>query len=295
MPEGLDIVGLLILFAGTAALVAFWSRGCLRHDALADGPVRATGLGAADIVMGLALWLAGQLAVGVLLLPALGAEPGPEMRRQLTLPYAYFVLLAQVTTYAPPSIYLLLRVALVWRGPHRAGLDGIRQLGLGLGDGGQLLRLTGLAVLGGVPLVAAVLSATRLLSHLMGQPAPTVAHDLLEYIATVDVLAELLALILAAVVLAAVLEEIFFRGLIQGAVVAILGPAWRWSAVIIVALAFALVHIGGVPWQALPGLLALGVILGWVYEKSGSLWPAIGLHAAFNALNIVLVRAGVVE
>ena len=289
MPAGVDITGLLILLAGGVALVAFWRRGCLASDALLAGPTRDTGLTAADLVMGLTLWLAGQLAVPTLLLPALGVEFGPDLAEQLPITYAQFVLLAQLAAYTPPTLYLLLRASF-----HAGGIDGLRQLGLGTAHARDALRLTALAILGGLPLVMAVLSLTRLVSIWLGAPAPPVAHDLLQYIATVDTLAELLTLILAAVIVAAVVEEIFFRGLLQGALVAMLGPRWRWTAVLVVAAGFAAIHLGGVTWHALPGLMTLGVIMGWLYERSGSLWPAIALHAAFNALNIALVRAGAV-
>jgi membrane protease YdiL (CAAX protease family) len=42
----------------------------------------------------------------------------------------------------------------------------------------------------------------------------------------------------------------------------------------------------------LPGLLVLGVVLGWLYERSGSLLPCVLVHAGFNALNIAMVLAG---
>ena len=42
------------------------------------------------------------------------------------------------------------------------------------------------------------------------------------------------------------------------------------------------------------GLLVLGLVLGWMYERTGSLWPGIVLHTGFNALNIVLALAATI-
>ena len=32
--------------------------------------------------------------------------------------------------------------------------------------------------------------------------------------------------------------------------------------------------------------LAPGAVLAWVYDRSGTLWASIGLHAAANALSV---------
>ena len=52
------------------------------------------------------------------------------------------------------------------------------------------------------------------------------------------------------------------------------------------AAVFALVHAEVVSWHALPGLFVLGVVLGWVFERTGSLLPCVLIHAGFNALNL---------
>jgi membrane protease YdiL (CAAX protease family) len=54
---------------------------------------------------------------------------------------------------------------------------------------------------------------------------------------------------------------------------------------------FAVVHLGAAPAYALPALFTIGVILGWWYEKTGSLWPCIAAHAAFNALSLLATLA----
>jgi uncharacterized protein len=77
-------------------------------------------------------------------------------------------------------------------------------------------------------------------------------------------------------------EEVFFRGLgvrvlsILGAAVALVGSA----------LIFGLVH--GL-LAALPPLAFFGLGLAWIRLRSGSIWPTIAAHVAYNGLGIVLL------
>jgi membrane protease YdiL (CAAX protease family)/NAD-dependent dihydropyrimidine dehydrogenase PreA subunit len=87
-----------------------------------------------------------------------------------------------------------------------------------------------------------------------------------------------LTTILVVAVLGPVLEEAALRGVLLGALRERIGP---WPAVLVTALAFSLLHVSG--WSFLP-LTVLGVALGWLAVRSRSLWPAIVLHVAYNAL-----------
>ena len=80
-------------------------------------------------------------------------------------------------------------------------------------------------------------------------------------------------------------EELVFRGVLY---------RWlrdRWgvaAGAALSALVFAVLH--RVP-TLIPVLFLLGVVLALVYEKSGSLWPAIVTHGVFNAITVVLLYA----
>jgi membrane protease YdiL (CAAX protease family) len=76
-------------------------------------------------------------------------------------------------------------------------------------------------------------------------------------------------------------EETIFRGFMFGTIRQYWG---RWPALIISASVFALIH-GHIP--ALPGLFILAIFLSLVYERTGSLWAPIMLHAIFNAVTVV--------
>lgn len=100
-------------------------------------------------------------------------------------------------------------------------------------------------------------------------------------------------------------EEILFRGAIltglrgyarpgdgrdpAGAGDAAQTPLGRWSALVVCALLFGAFHRSFAKF--LP-TSALGLGFGAVAVYSGSLWPAIAMHAVNNTLVVLLVRAG---
>ncbi len=89
-----------------------------------------------------------------------------------------------------------------------------------------------------------------------------------------------------AVILAAVCEEALFRGfLLRGLKRAIGGDA----AIIVSAALFALGHDSVLAW--LP-IFSFGLMLGYVFDRTGSLWVPIGFHAAFNACTLTILILG---
>lgn len=95
--------------------------------------------------------------------------------------------------------------------------------------------------------------------------------------------AELFAILLA-VLVAPVVEETLFRGLLLPVAIRHFGKPL--PAVILVSFAFAAIH-GHLP-SILP-LTILGIFFSFSLLKTGSLYPAIAMHAAFNAVTILLV------
>lgn len=92
------------------------------------------------------------------------------------------------------------------------------------------------------------------------------------------------ALVVAtAVVIAPVAEELFFRGILQTR----LGDVFprRFVGVVVAAVCFGLVH-STQPAAVLP-LTMMGLILGMVYERTGSLIAPILVHALFNAKSLL--------
>ena len=89
-----------------------------------------------------------------------------------------------------------------------------------------------------------------------------------------------LALVLGAGVVP-VAEEVFFRGFLYQ------GLRDRWGvlgAVMASSLVFAAVHM--IPSVLLP-IFIMSLLMTWVFERSGSLWTCILLHASINGLAFV--------
>jgi hypothetical protein len=91
-------------------------------------------------------------------------------------------------------------------------------------------------------------------------------------------------------------EELFYRGYVQGTLRRSRRPA---VAIVLAALLFAVRHYTqmGLLWPAYPwaaatawvavGLL-FGLVLGWIYERTGSLWLPVAIHYLFNVVPFIL-------
>ncbi|MEM7627047.1 MAG: CPBP family intramembrane glutamic endopeptidase [Planctomycetota bacterium] len=143
----------------------------------------------------------------------------------------------------------------------------------------------------GVVLTYVTLTGVNLWATKLGFPSPEVNHGILQQMQSTEDRRQLAALVLTVVTIGPLLEELVFRGLLQTILLELFGRAARWRVVLVAAAVFSLVHVGATTWHALPGLFVLGVVLGWLYERTGSLWPAILVHAGFNGLNVWVVLA----
>ncbi|MFH1593706.1 MAG: type II CAAX endopeptidase family protein [Candidatus Omnitrophota bacterium] len=93
---------------------------------------------------------------------------------------------------------------------------------------------------------------------------------------------------IVAAVLGPVIEEIFFRGVMYNAVKRKLGIFW---AVLLTSVLFSFLHthamsfflVGFIP------IAILGIVLAYLYEKTGSLVPSITLHVLNNAASVLMV------
>lgn len=239
--------------------------------------MRRTGLVPADLLAGLALFFAcNVVAAGVLsqagwLAPAAVDDPEGQAWR-----LALRALAAQVLTQLPVAVFTL------WRAASVPG--GLRELGVFPRELRRAAPVAAVAIVGGVGLVMAVNIGVSTLGEMFVEPTPRIGHELLLAMQRSRSPAALALLLLVALVLAPVLEEIIFRGLLQTSLLSASPPPRRWSVIVIASAWFALAH--GQPWQVLPPLFVLGLVLGWLYERTGNLLPCIVLHAVFNAINV---------
>ena len=91
------------------------------------------------------------------------------------------------------------------------------------------------------------------------------------------------ALVAMTVVAAPITEEVFFRGLVQGALRDQLGAVW---AVAISSAAFAVTHFQDVQ---IPALVLVGAVHGLLVLRTGRLGPAVWSHISFNAVTVVVL------
>lgn len=96
--------------------------------------------------------------------------------------------------------------------------------------------------------------------------------------------------VLAVTVLAPFKEEFLFRGLLQSWLKQKINHSWL--AIGITSLIFALFHFAGSQELSnislLCALFMLSCGLGFIFEKQGSLWAPIAMHAGFNTSQILL-------
>lgn len=86
------------------------------------------------------------------------------------------------------------------------------------------------------------------------------------------------------------IEEFAFRGVLQGALADALArrrPAPRWgplsAANALTSVAFVLLHLVHQPAAWALAVFVPSLVLGHLRERLGSLWPAVGMHALYNA------------
>ena len=186
--------------------------------------------------------------------------------------------------------YFFCKAALSEAGWRRSGVVPRRPL--------RDLVYGGAGVVVGFITTAAVLMATNLIATWFEDPSPPVNHGVLTQMHELQAQGRwdvILGLMLSAIVIGPLLEEVLFRGLLQTWLLTVFGRsgAGRWATLGVAAALFGLTHLGATSWHALPGLMALGLVLGWLYERTGSLWPGVLAHAGFNVINVAMVLSGV--
>ena len=88
------------------------------------------------------------------------------------------------------------------------------------------------------------------------------------------------------VVAAPLSEELFFRGFMFGGLRRSLS---LWPAALISAVVWGSLHLSGGNIGVAIQLAVFGVILAWLYERSGTLWAPIMAHTLNNTIAFVLL------
>ena len=128
-------------------------------------------------------------------------------------------------------------------------------------------------------------------------------HEQLRMITEYPQLSLQILILITAVVIAPLFEEMLFRGLFQTMIRSYIEARGSrliaqadgqddkvtkrngaWPAILISSVLFAATHANTGHW---PALFVLGSCMGYAYEKSGSLWRPIFIHAIFNATAVI--------
>jgi membrane protease YdiL (CAAX protease family) len=146
--------------------------------------------------------------------------------------------------------------------PPRAWQFGFRRPRLGPAVGWSVFAI--------LAYVAITVIYTLILQPDSGQP-----------IETGDRLGTLIGSCVIIIVVAPFCEEFFFRGFLYRI---LRGKLGLWPAVVLTGSLFGAVHLTSGGPLAVAVIAPLGFLLCLVYERSGSLYPCIGLHALNNAI-----------
>jgi uncharacterized protein len=107
-------------------------------------------------------------------------------------------------------------------------------------------------------------------------------HQELKFISEYHQLPLIISVVFVAVVIAPVIEEVLFRGLLQTLMLSYgYGP---WTSIAVCSFFFLLFHANLSHW---PALFVLSIGIGYSYERSGSLFRPIFIHALFNSVSII--------
>ena len=274
--NALALGNILILLMAAGILAALVRRGAFSAGAFRDAPPRRGRLGLFDLLVAFGLMILGGSVAAVLMQRIGPVDSGNGAGAML------WRMLASQAGMLPAILYTLIRAAAAMEG----GLGGF---GLGVR---RPVRAVSIAVLGAavvIPLTLAASSVIVMVLTALGRQPPMIAHETLRVLVESPWGPARWGLILSAVLLAPVLEEILFRGLLQTSLLHSGVVGGRWGVILIASALFALIHAGIADPQALPTLFVLAVGLGYAYERSGSLWAPIGIHAIFNTLQITIV------
>ena len=269
-----------LLALGAALLISavwrWWVDG--RHDPLRGAPIRPNRLSPLLLWICLAGLLAAQVA-GVKL-ATLSSPSGLEGDRLQEWRTLLGVNMAQII------------IALMCLGLAQVGFtSGWRGLGLGRRPIGRELRDALTGWLGALVVCAIVFLATTLVIKLFDPDYTGRDHTVLTLLHDPATTTWIRVIAVGGAVIVAPLgEELFFRGIVQTSLKKLMpvrrgSMRHRWAAIGVTALLFGLMHMQ-TPHHV-PTLAAFGFVLGFLYERYGSLTVVILVHALFNGKTLL--------
>ncbi len=195
------------------------------------------------------------------------------MRRLFLCAFAFFVLLFIILLFYARETYLYdaalhlaiisLACALIWKENLSTTLKSI-------GFPGELRKLILYSAAGFLAIIAfsIILNLAAIGLHFND------SFKVAEKVADLP-----LYVVLLAVVFAPFSEELLFR--------AALVPRF---GIIIPAILFGILHLAYGSVMEVVGVIGIGIILGYVYKRSGSITPCIVVHLSYNLISVAVMR-----
>ena len=260
-----DIV-ILTLCALGVAFLAYWLFGYAGPVSLAAAPLRRNRLPAYLPLVYITVWLICVAGAATII-----SRTSAESPRWVYEFYSFF---------AVAVIELALIVSFLYVARHGFSRR-LKGFGLNVCTIGADLRAAVINFISALPLVLfGIWLVAYLGRQIVGPDFQMQRNEGLTVIVENPQVALRVLMLIFTIVVVPVFEEMLFRGMLQSVIrTVVAGP---WSAVLITSAAFVLLH----PWMHLPALFILSVCMGYAYERSGSLFRPIFIHAFFNAASV---------
>lgn len=197
----------------------------------------------------------------------------PELTR-------WVVAINHLTTFVLPAVFVLW---IFYRGYRdQSGKGWMHYVGAALSPNALSLVLGILLSLASLPLVQYLYTVNKML------PMPEIFHDMEN--STAELLKGILqnmtplgflANVIIIALIPAIGEELVFRGLLQRQLLRWLRNPW--AAIILAGAIFSFIHL---QFEGFLSRWALGIVLGWLYWRSGNIWVSIVAHFFNNAFMV---------
>lgn len=205
------------------------------------------------------------------------ADAGPDERAQMR----WFLGLSHFSTFVLPGFFT---IWFLYKGPAVNGLPHWTDyLGVRRWPNARTLGLSILLLLVSLPLVMFLYNVNKAL------PLPDLLRQLesdtmeaLKGLLRMDTPGELFANLLIIALLPAIGEELLFRGILQQQLMRRM--ANPLLAILAAALIFSFIHL---QFEGFLSRVLLGMLLGWVYWRSGNFWVPVSAHFVNNGMQVI--------
>ena len=270
-----DLIGvirpeIMFCFSGVLLFASWLLKTSLGRHALRYAPVRRNALTPLVLLLLLLVW---QVLPALLIWTLAGLTT--------TLPEWQAWIVRNSVMCLASLLTILVILAVVWRSFVR----GIKGFGLGVRRLHIDLAQAAVVLFTILPLVLVAIALTTYVGQRVAGPEYQMErHEELDVLIKYPQVISRLLVVLLAVVVAPLVEEMLFRGILQSMLRSYID--WPWLAISGCSVLFAAVHPEMAHW---PALFVLSMGIGYAYEKSGSLWQAIFVHAMFNGWTVLSV------